>query len=310
MAAANWREVSVIDSLYGAHGTADLGGDWFSAFEHVGHWSPYDAHSREIVHHGQSDVVGTPDVDAADWIHQTTPFTCAVVSQEMILKEYGVNVSEAQLVYDAMSHGWLHADGTSPFDAGHLLEYYGVNCHMQPGGDVDQLLAELAHGHKVIAAVDSGALCKTDWFFDHWFTPHGADHAVVVTGLDMRNPDHPLIVLNDPGDLHGAGKAYPLDEFLHAWAEGGDFYLATDHAPAELASDPVFGPNFHSDTGLYLDIAFWTAFLASLFVASTTDLHAAHEGLWAGARYSGPSLTSDAWAALDDAGRNGLFYAI
>ena len=53
-------------------------------------------------------TVGTPSDDVRDWVHQTTDFTCAVVSQEMILHEFGIMVSEASLVHEADSHGLCH----------------------------------------------------------------------------------------------------------------------------------------------------------------------------------------------------------
>jgi hypothetical protein len=75
---------------------------------------------------GHGAVVGTPSSDAKDWVLQTTDFTCAVVSQEMILHEFGVDVSEAQLVHEADEHGWLSDNGTSPEDLGRLLNLHDV----------------------------------------------------------------------------------------------------------------------------------------------------------------------------------------
>lgn len=290
----------------------DFGGDWFAGHEQLGHWTPEEVYSPWAASTNHGGIVGTPDHDAADWVFQTTPITCAVVSQQMILKEFGVDVSEAQLVYDAMSHGWLHADGTSPNDVGRLLEYYGVHCHARQGADIEFLLAELAQGHKVIAGVDGGELWKQDWFFEDWFIPNGADHAVVVTGLDMRDPNHPMVILNDPGHPNGAGAAYPLDEFLNAWADSGQMFVATDFAPSDLASHSIFGPNFNPDTGFYMDIAFWTAFLATVLqvVSSAAEQYAINENAWNSTNHPAGNAMFDAWATLDDAGRNNLFCVI
>jgi hypothetical protein len=188
---------------------------------------------------------------------QTTPFTCAVVSQEMILHQFGINVSEAQLVYDATVHGWLTDSGTQPLDVGNLLEFYGVPTHAQYGANVESLAAELAQGHKVIVAVNSGELWGSHWPFASWLQSGGADHALVVTGLDLSDPAHPHVVVNDPGDPQGAGKPYPLDQFLHAWSGSGRFFVATDHPPPNLAADPLLGKNFDTDSGMYMDTPFW-----------------------------------------------------
>lgn len=205
----------------------------------------------------QPDIYGSPVADAADFSHQTTPFTCAVVSQQMILKQYGYDVSEAQLVYDATSHGWLTDHGTAPEDAGRLLEFYGVGTHTHVGGDIEHLIAELARGHKVIAAVDSGEIWGRDWFFEDWLNADGADHALVITGVDLSDRENPRVFVNDPGNPDGAGKAYPLEQFLDAWDDSGRYFIATDDAPPDLAAHSIFGPAFGPGAGLYLDREFW-----------------------------------------------------
>src|SRR3954470_10245178 len=90
-----------------------------------------------------TSLVGTPASDSRDWIHQTTPFTCDVVSQEMILHEFGFDVSEAQLTYEATSHGWLTDGGTSPENAAQLLDHYGVPTHTNYNGSLDAVTSEL-----------------------------------------------------------------------------------------------------------------------------------------------------------------------
>jgi hypothetical protein len=96
-------------------------------------------------HAAHDSIVGAPATDMHDWVHQTTPFTCDVVSQEMILHEFGVNASEAQLTYDAASHGWLTDSGTSPENMAQLLELHGVHTHTNYNGGIDALTSELAN---------------------------------------------------------------------------------------------------------------------------------------------------------------------
>jgi hypothetical protein len=224
-------------------------------------------------HIGNGMIVGNPDRDTHDWVHQTTPFTCDVVSQEMILHEYGMDVSEAQLTYDAASHGWLTDNGTSPQDMARLLDLYGVDTHINYSGRIDDLAAELAQGHKVIVAVDSGDLWNSP--DSNWFDRHVADHAIVITGLNMSNPDRPMVVVNDPGDPSGAGKEYPLGQFLEAWGGSRNMYVATDYAPSSLTEQPILGSNFHRDPsgagGMYMNSAYWAAFLQGLGVVVAVD---------------------------------------
>jgi len=252
-----------------------------------------------------SQAFGNPDYDASFWSLQDTPFTCAVVCQKMILHQFGVDVSEAQLVYDAATNGWLTQNGTSPLDAARLLEYYGVGTHTNFSGDLESLVSELAQGRKVIVSVDSGEIWRTDWFFEDWINPNGADHAIVLTGIDMSDPSNPKVYINDPGSPDGAGKAYPLHEFLDAWQDSGGFYVATNSAPSGLADHPNFGPNFNTDTGLYMDAAFWAELLKNLVplitVAIVQSMLGADDGF----------LNVDSpWETLSDSARNNLFLTI
>ena len=261
--------------------------------------------------HGEhGTIVGSPETDTHDWVHQTTPFTCDVVSQEMILHEYGVNASEAQLTYDAASHGWLTDSGTSPQDMAQLLEFHGVPTHTNYNGGIDALISELAHGHKVIVAVNSGELWNSP--SPSWFDQGGADHALVVTGLDMSDASHPRVFVNDPGDPQGAGKPYPLDQFLEAWGGSGDMYVATDNAPPHLVDNAIFGANYHPDQsglgGMYMDSAFWADFLKGLGVVVAIDF------LTQQASQEQPNLQADAvsnpWEHMIETERNSLFSKI
>jgi len=204
-----------------------------------------------------------PDCDpfAADtdgWKQQTTGYTCAVVSQQMILEQFGVIISEADLVYEATAGGFLTNSGTEMDDIGRLLEGHGVATHQSIG--VDNLLNDLTHGRKVIVAVDSGELWGMDSSLEDSFTGQSPDHAVVINGLDLSDPSNPIAVINDPGHPDGAGMRVPLDRFLDAWNDSNQFYVATDNAPAGLGGDPVLGNGFSESDGMYMNPTFWESF--------------------------------------------------
>jgi hypothetical protein len=293
------------DQHFGSHDQIQPGWDFAELVEQLGH-SIFSSHTEN------GAIVGTPGTDTHDWVHQTTPFTCDVVSQEMILHEYGVNASEAQLTYDAASHGWLTDGGTSPQDMAQLLEFHGVPTHTNYNGSIDALTSELAHGHKVIVAVDSSELWNTASPVSSWFNSHTADHAIVVTGLDMSDSSHPKVLVNDPGDPQGAGKPYPLDQFLEAWGGSGNMYVATDSAPPHLADHSTFGANFHPDQsglgGMYMNSAYWTDFLKGLgavVARGWLQEHAIH-----GHPNSETDTTANPWENMTGAERNDLFVKI
>ncbi|MGJ8639708.1 MAG: C39 family peptidase [Opitutaceae bacterium] len=226
--------------------------------------SDFDFNPWESSDSSNNSFVGDPD-GGGSWSHQGTPFTCAVVSQQMILDQFGIDVTEAQLTYDATSQGWLTDGGTSFEHVANLLESYGVDTHQGMGGGIDSLLNELAQGHKVIVGVDSGEMWGTDFPFADWIDGgEGADHAIVVNGIDASDPENIQVYVNDPGDPNGSGKAYPIEQFLDAWNDSGQFYVATDDAPGGLASDSLFGSNFDAESGWYMNQEFWTDMLASV----------------------------------------------
>jgi hypothetical protein len=191
-------------------------------------------------------TAGTPETDTMYWQPQTTGFTCAVMAQRGIIEAFtGESVSEAQLVYEATVNGWLTDSGMSPWEVGKLMEIHGISCHVQGSATIEDLMSELAQGHKVIVGVDSGELWNQDPFFEDFFQ-QAADHAIWVTGVDMSDPAHPKVIINDSGDPDGAGKAYDLSQFLDAWQDSGFHYVATDYAPPDYVQiangfDPATG---------------------------------------------------------------------
>lgn len=183
-------------------------------------------------------TIGTPELDAGTWNQQTTDFTCAVVSQQSILSSFGLEVSEAQLVYDATVNGWLSDQGTSPDDVGALLEYYGIPTHSVQSATIDNLATELAMGHKVIVGLDSGELWGTDSPDEDALIGEMADHAVQVTGITRDSDGQVYVHINDTGTPDGGGTVYTWEQFSDAWADSGNRYVATSHAP-EVGTAPT-----------------------------------------------------------------------
>jgi hypothetical protein len=214
--------------------------------EHFHVFSPWDAHGN-LTDPGLQDrtaVVGNPAGDG--FTHQTTAFTCAVVSQKMILDQFhvvdprtGEPVSEAQLVYDATVHGWLDDHGTALADMGRLLEHYGISCHHDHGWS--HLVNDLAHGHQVMIAVDAQPLWTDhdhSLSLGHLFAAH-PNHALVLKGMRVNEQGHVVVTVNDPGQPAGAGVEYPLEQFQEALGTGSFNYVATDNAPFDWMADPA-----------------------------------------------------------------------
>lgn len=165
-----------------------------------------------------------------DEIQQSTGYTCAVKSQQLILNMFGVDVTEQQLMDEAFEHGLLTQDGTPMGDIGKLLELHGVDTQTFESGNIATLMNELAQGHQVIVGVDSGELWEPlEEFYEDSAMGQVPDHALLVTGVDVRDPQNVQVIVTDPGS--GCCRSYPYEQFVDAWSDSNFFMVSTTEAP-------------------------------------------------------------------------------
>ncbi|MFC1785529.1 C39 family peptidase [Candidatus Neomarinimicrobiota bacterium] len=167
---------------------------------------------------------GTPVEDSLVWHEQTTDFTCGIVSSEMIMKMFGLDISESELVFEATSEGLLTEDGMTMEGIQQVLDNHGIASYIGHGS-LDDLANELEQGHKIIITLDSGEIWQNDSKFEDFFQEK-ADHAVVLTGIDLQS-ETPVVYLNDPGRPDGMAMAVDLETFTDAWQDSSNQYLAT-----------------------------------------------------------------------------------
>ena len=167
----------------------------------------------------------------SDDVRQLYDDTCAIKSQQLILRDFGIDLSEDQLRDEAVANGWYDG-GTSPSDVGKLLELHGVGISQYDNANIFNLVNELAQGHKVIVGLDSGELWK-DNLFDRLFEDSKADHALIVSGIDTSDPENVKVILTDPGtgDLL---KEYPMECFVEAWQDSNCFMMTTNDPVPEI----------------------------------------------------------------------------
>ncbi|ACF14795.1 hypothetical protein Ctha_2345 [Chloroherpeton thalassium ATCC 35110] len=183
-------------------------------------------------------IVGLPGTEGnSEFVHQHYEDTCAVRSQELILRDFGISVSEDTLRSEAISHGWYTpGGGTDANSVGNLLELHGVAVNRYENANIYTLTSELAKGHKVIIGVDSGELWDKGVVegLEDKLGIQGADHALIVSGIDTSDPDHVKVVLTDPG-TGDIAKEYPMEQFIDAWKDSNCFMVTTaEPAPAWL----------------------------------------------------------------------------
>ena len=156
-------------------------------------------------------------------VFQGNENSCAIHSQYHVLRDYGYTGTVEDLKAEAEANGWYDpATGTSPENVGKLLEAHGVPCNVYVNANEYNLISELAQGKRVIVGLDSGEIWEGEGALqDFWekITGGGADHAVVVSGINTADPDNIKVVLTDSGAGHAAIE-YPLDQFMDAWKDG------------------------------------------------------------------------------------------
>lgn len=173
-------------------------------------------------------------------IQQHDDNSCAIKSQQIILQEFGVPVSEEQLISWSAEHGLYDGTGTSSENVGILLNQGGIPTTSIQNANIFDLTNQLAQGHKVIVGVDSGELWDggiREWWEDIWEDGQ-ADHALIVAGIDNSDPNNPMVLLTDPGN-GTLCKEYPLEQFMDAWKDSNCFMVSTDIAPSDFTAHQV-----------------------------------------------------------------------
>ena len=190
-------------------------------------------------------------------IFQGSTPSCAVRSQQIIMRDYGIQIPQEELMKFAEEKGWYDSDpkngGTMTKDIGNLLETCGIPIHASYDNTVYDLVKELSNGHRVIVSVDAKELWaepgSEKWkFFQDMENPN---HALVVAGarIDPLHPENSTIILTDPGQGN-AFIEYGMKHFVEAWHDSHFYMMATD-VPAPYQYNEVTGnmeiSNFATD---------------------------------------------------------------
>ena len=152
--------------------------------------------------------------------------SCVWSSEYQVMKDYGFTGSEEDVIRFATEQGWYNPEsGTQAMHMGKALEAFGVPCKVYHGASVNDLLAEVMKGKKVLVTLDADELWaesvagKALHGFLDILGLHGANHALAVVGFDNTDPQNPMIIVTDTGTGQAA-KSYPVKHFVAAWEDG------------------------------------------------------------------------------------------
>ena len=186
--------------------------------------------------------------DANIW--QGNQPTCAIRSQEIILRDYGIYHSQDDLVKFATENGWFSSDpqngGTDKYAVGNILDACGIPTTRTDNATIYDIISELKAGHRVIVSVDADELWvkkepnlfkrivnqitnKANDTVQEFLGLEGANHALIVAGVNVnpKDPSDIKVTLIDSG-TGDVCVEYSFKNFQDAWNDGHCRMISTD----------------------------------------------------------------------------------
>ncbi|MCQ2076321.1 MAG: hypothetical protein MJZ20_04690 [Bacteroidaceae bacterium] len=149
-------------------------------------------------------------------ILQSYPASCAIKCQQIILRDYGIDVSEEDLCRIAKENGWYDENvGVYMHDNGKLLGCFGVDYEHSQGNNIANLKVELELCHRVMVSLNK---VKLDGYMD---PKSKALHAVIVTSIELD-------VVNIINPANGIlNEEITINTFCKAWGDSHYYMLST-----------------------------------------------------------------------------------
>lgn len=186
-------------------------------------------------------------------IYQGDRPSCAIRSQEIIMRDFGISISQDELIKFAEENGWYSSDpingGTPRYATGNLLDAVGIETNRYENASIFDIISELAAGHRIIVSVDANELWikKEKNLFKRLFGEannkindtiqelagiQGANHALIVAGVHVNpaDPSDMKVVLIDSG-TGDVCIEYSFKDFQNAW-EDSHCHMVTTVEPA------------------------------------------------------------------------------
>lgn len=163
---------------------------------------------------------------------------CGLVSSRDVLLQFGIHVSEADVVKFAVENHICAYDVSKPSENRggtgtqaivEVLHHYGVEAHGEYGGSIEQLATNIMTGRGVIIGVESSVIWPEGE--QPGFRPTGkADHAITVTGVAIDQASGTILgfYVNDSG-AGNFNRLVPVDMMKKAWVDSGGGSVVTNN---------------------------------------------------------------------------------
>lgn len=211
---------------------------------------------NDMANNSRTIIYGEAGQNLSDpvYVQQPDDHSCALRSQQIVLRDFGIDIPFKDLEQIALDNGVYTNEGTYTYDIGKVLQLAGVGMHQTEGNTVDDLINELVLGHRVIVSVDAHELWYNKTISEkmlNWFKDtiglQGGNHALIVAGVevDPTHPENSKVILTDPGAGH-LRIEYPMEQFKDAWGDSNCFMAATNN-PAPYQYDASTGKEIPSN---------------------------------------------------------------
>jgi len=157
---------------------------------------------------------------------------CGLVSAQDVLNQFGIPVSEGDVVEHAIINGECDIEpnmsdsgGTTADNQIQVLADYGIPAHAEANQSLEELAASIEGGHAVIIEANAGVLWNDPAYYDNG----GANHAVTVTGV-ARDPDTGEVqgfYINDSGTGQ-SGQFVSATTMNVGWLDAGGQAVVSD----------------------------------------------------------------------------------
>ena len=156
-------------------------------------------------------------------IRQELSSSCAIKCQQLILRDYGINVSEKDLRDIASLYGWYtEEEGVFMRNNGKLLGCFGIDYHHSQGNTIWMLKEELSKRHCVMVNLNhvklSGEIVAGSYSDE-------ACHAVIVSQVVIGRKGTVSVINPASGQVNQKCK---MRSFLSAWEDSKNYMLATN----------------------------------------------------------------------------------
>lgn len=158
---------------------------------------------------------------------------CGLVSAGDVANQFGVNVSENDVVHYAADNGLCTTSGpsdqqgaTTLIDQEKVLNGLGVSSHIEEGNTLEGLGRELEDGHGAIIEVNAGDLWNNPKYYDSG----NINHAVTVTGVavDPVTGQAKGIWIDDSGTGQYDRYVQSDNTAVQGWLQNGSPSVVTD----------------------------------------------------------------------------------